>query len=346
MARTKHSRSDGGVAASDHRIPDHDFGGRFAWKKADLKTDDWRVAVTAESLLELETIASALPDFGGNIEGLKPDAFHWPATTEVMSEVKSRLDLGVGFAVLDRLPAERWAARTTKAIGWLLTSMLGPIVKQKLNGVRLYDVRDTGTPLSQGVRRSITNLEQEFHTDGGWLPETPEFIALVCVRQAASGGSSRVASLATAHKDLYARDPALLVPLYKPLWWDRQSEHEKGEPLCSRRPIYSWDGDRPNVRYYDDYVRKGHSLMNEQLDERTEAALVALREAMEDPANGFDFLLEPGQVEFANNRLIAHARDAFKDGEAGDYAGRLMVRLWVRRSGGLELEPAIVAADA
>ena len=67
---------------------------------------------------------------------------------------------------------------------------------------------------------------------------------------------------------------------------------------------------------------------------------------MEDPANGFNFLLRPGQVEFANNRVIAHARDAFEDGEGGDYAGRLIVRLWVRRTGGIEMESAIAATDA
>ena len=33
----------------------------------------------------------------------------------------------------------------------------------------LYDVRDTGRTLEYGVRRSITNLDLTFHTDGPWL---------------------------------------------------------------------------------------------------------------------------------------------------------------------------------
>lgn len=346
MAGSDRSRSDGGIALSDSAISDRNFGGRFAWKARDLTRTDWHVPLTSESLAELGSIASALADYDGNIEELAPDAFDWPATTELMTEVRSRLAVGVGAAVLDRLPVESWGARPAKAVGWLLTSLLGNIVKQKLNGARLYDVRDTGTTMGHGVRRSITNLEQELHTDGGWLPATPEFIALACIRKAARGGLNRLASLATAHSELYKRSPELLAALYRPLWWDRQAEHPPGEVPCSRRPMYAWDGDRPVVRYYDDYVRQGFRLMGEELDAPTDEALIALKSILEDPANFVEFAVQPGQIQFVNNQVIAHARTAFEDSESGEDTGRLMVRLWVRSSGGIEFEPAATATAA
>ena len=46
---------------------------------------------------------------------------------------------------------------------------LGQVVAQKVNGARFYDVKDTGQALGYGVRRSVTNLGQPFHTDGGNL---------------------------------------------------------------------------------------------------------------------------------------------------------------------------------
>ena len=100
-----------------------------------------------------------------------------------------------------------------------MTSLPGPVVGQKWGGTRIYDVKDIGTAMGHGVHRSITNLSQECHTNGGWLTQTPKIIAMTCLRQA---------------------------------------EHPKGEPKCSRHPVYAWSGNRRAVRYYDDYIRQGH----------------------------------------------------------------------------------------
>jgi len=39
-------------------------------------------------------------------------------------------------------------------------------------------VRDTGRTLEYGVRRSVTNLDLTFHTDGPWLDVPPHFVGL------------------------------------------------------------------------------------------------------------------------------------------------------------------------
>ena len=129
--------------------------------------------------------------------------------------------------------------------------------------------------------------------------------------------------------------PALLARLYEPLWWDRQAEHADGEPPCSRRPIFAAHAGGIEARYYDDYVKQGHRLMQSPLDESTLAALDALRAEIEAPEHCFDFYLRPGQIEFVNNRVIAHARTRFADGSG---QGRHLIRLWVRRAGGTALE--------
>ncbi len=85
--------------------------------------------------------------------------------------------------------------------------MLGPVVSQKWDGSRVYDVKDSGKELGYGVRRSVTNLEQPFHTDGGWLWKTPALVGLFCLESAEEGGLSRFVSLVTAHERLRERDP-------------------------------------------------------------------------------------------------------------------------------------------
>jgi alpha-ketoglutarate-dependent taurine dioxygenase len=256
-----------------------------------------------------------------------------PAWAEVMAQMRAKLITGRGFAVLDRVPVERYRCQEGQAIGWVLANLIGQVVAQKRDGTRLYDVRDTGKAIAHGVRRSVTNLEQEFHTDGGWLPLPPSFIGLYCLQPAAEGGLSRCASLITVHRALQDR-PHLLERLHQPFWWDRQAEHAPDDATYSRAPIYWREGERIFARYYDDYVRKGYALAGEALDDLGAAALEAMREASEADDNWLEFHLEEGQFLYVNNRQIAHSRTAFRD----DGARRHLMRFWNRDEGTPDLE--------
>ena len=331
------------TVAANSNMFDRAAGESLAWRAKDLKPGDWRVTVPEDVLEELDGLARALSHYEGPIEELTPASFELSATAELMARVGDRIDRGIGFALLDRLPIERWDEHTSKAVAFLVTSLLGPVVMQKWGGTRVYDVRDTGAAMGHGVRRSITNLAQEFHTDGGWLTETPEIIAMTCLRQAASGGTSRVANLADVHNILRARHGELVPELYRSFWWDRQAEHPKGEPQCSRHPIYAWNGRRLAVRYYDNYIRQGHRLMNAPLGRKAAAALDAMQAVLEEPENWIEFRLEPGQIECVNNRLLAHARTAFRNPTGVE--GRHILRLWVRRAGDIALEPGAPIND-
>ena len=247
--------------------------------------------------------------------------------------MRAKLVDGPGFAVLDRVPVGQYRRHEGQAIGWVLANLMGRVVAQKRDGTRLYDVRDTGKAMAHGVRRSITNLEQEFHTDGGWLLLPPSFVGLYCLQPAAEGGLSRCASLVTVHHAL-REYPELLDRLHQPFWWDRQAEHAPDDVTYSRAPIFWHAGERVFARYYDDYVRKGHALAGDPLDELGADALEAMREAIEAEGNWIEFLLEPGQFLYVNNRQIAHSRTAFRD----DDAKRHLMRFWNRDEGTPDLE--------
>lgn len=330
--------------ATKTKLPVRSIKDSFAWRSADLNPEDWLVEIGADALAELDTVAEALADYDGPLEDLAPDAFDWPATTDVMADVRRRLTDGIGFALLDRLPVERWNEKSSRGIAWMLNCFIATPIMQKKKGARLYDVRDTGVEKVHGVRRSITNLDQEFHTDGSWLALTPEFLSLVCLRQAAEGGGSCIASLVTAHNDMMEREPELWERLYGPYWWDRQAEHGSDAELATWRPIFEWDGERLMVRYYDDYVREGYRLMEAPVDDESDRALKAMRAIIEEPENSIEFRLQPGQVEFANNQLVAHGRSSFKDGDTQDKE-RLLIRFWLRTVGGIELDAELEPAS-
>jgi alpha-ketoglutarate-dependent taurine dioxygenase len=304
------------------------------WRRDDLVPENWLIALPASCVPELDAIAERVRADTPPITSLRPDGFALSACAEVMVTVRRRLSEGIGFAVLDRVPVERYGAPESQAIAWLLAQLLGQVVAQKWDGMRLYDVRDAGKALAHGVRRSVTNLEQQFHTDGGWLSRPPHFVGLFCVQPAASGGHSRCASLVTVHDELGSRAPELLERLYAPFWWDRQAEHDPGDVAWSEHPVFDRDDGTLVARYYDDYVHKGYALKGAVLDQAGAAALAALRELIEAPESWLEFRLAAGQFQYINNRQVAHSRTAFQD----DGARRHLLRLWNRDEGSPGLE--------
>ena len=308
-------------------------GNLLAWKRSDLRSRDWLEPVPIACTAEFEQIARVARGHSGPLAAFGSEQLELPACAGVMTRMRAKLEGGPGFAVLDRVPVERYRCQEAQAIGWTLANLIGRVVAQKRDGTRLYDVRDTGKAIAHGVRRSVTNLEQEFHTDGGWLPLPPSFVGLYCLQPAAEGGMSRCASLLTVHCSLRDR-PRLLERLHRPFWWDRQAEHAPDDVTFSRAPIYWHAGERIFARYYDDYVRKGYALAGEPLDRPGADALEAMRETIEAEDNWIEFHLDRGQFLYVNNRQIAHSRTAFRD----DGARRHLMRFWNRDEGTPDLE--------
>ncbi len=75
-----------------------------------------------------------------------------------MLQMKSILDDGVGFAVLDRLPMDDYPIETLLEIYWTLGQVIGRPVAQKWNGQMIYDVSDTGAEYAYGTRGSHTSV--------------------------------------------------------------------------------------------------------------------------------------------------------------------------------------------
>jgi alpha-ketoglutarate-dependent taurine dioxygenase len=307
-----------------------------SWTRESISPEGWLIPLPADCVGELDEVAAAVRATPRPVDTLDPADFSLRACTAVMASVRAKLETDTGLAVVDRFPVERYSQAENLAIGWLLAAMLGQVVAQKANGTRLYDVKDSGQALGYGVRRSVTNLGQPFHTDGGWLWKAPAFVGLFCLESAMEGGLSRFVSLVTAHHELRRRRPDLLARLYQPFHWDRQGEHAPDAPRVSRQPVFEFEGGTLASRYYEDYVRNGSKMAGEELDDEGAQALAALREIVDDPANWVEFRIEKGQLQYLNNRQFAHSRTAFKDPGPGQ--GRHMLRLWNRDEGTWHLE--------
>jgi alpha-ketoglutarate-dependent taurine dioxygenase len=312
-----------------------------AWSAADIAPGAWIQTLSPEVLKEIMAYVNAkvgtpLPGEPGGPDQLAAGELG-PHTHAFMERVRQQIEEGIGFVVIDRFPVEEMTLEQCRWAAWTSFSLVGRVVDQKHTGTRLYDVMDTGVQHAYGVRRSITNLEQEFHTDAPWLPLPPQWVCLFCRSPAAKGGRSRLLSLVTAYNILVEEHPDAVRRLFQDFRWDRQAEHEPDEEKASRRPVFYYDHGVLNVRYYHDYVLSGQQLMGEPLDPEGQAALDALRAIVERPELWLEFTLEAGQFLFVQNRRLAHSRTAFEDTDS-KAPKRHYFRLWNRTEGSLRLE--------
>ncbi len=250
----------------------------------------------------------------------------------LMSQVRHQLCVGPGIAVIDALPMEDLGDDLATEIYWILGQLINPTVAQKWDGTMLYHVRDTGDQYQYGVRGSYTNVELVFHTDNAFAVAPPEQVGLLCLRPALSGGVSRFCSLYTVHNLLLEQAPQALERLYHSLLWDRQAEHAADAPKVLRAPMFHFDGQNLRVRANVSLVRKGYALAEQELDTETSDALEALESITSDPKLWFELPIERGQMQYLNNREIAHYRSHFEDSPQPGLK-RHLLRTWHRSHG-------------
>lgn len=310
---------------------DAEIAGITAWRRDDLRPEEWRLPVPPEVLAELEAVVAALRAHPVPVLMLSAADFALAATRRFMGRVHAQLRDGIGFAVLHRLPVERWSKEEAKSVYWLLSQMIERPVAQAYRGTMLYDVWDTGQDTGPRTRADVTNDDLSWHTDYGFN-HPPPYLGLLVLGTAKSGGESGVASLHAGHNVLRARRPDLLARLYRPFAWNRQGEHPEGDPVCSWNPIFSVIGGEVRARFNKFLQPVGYRLLGREIDAEGMEALQMLHDVLSEPGMQAEFVLEAGQVQYVNNARIAHRRTGFQDWDEPERK-RHLVRIFLRDEG-------------
>jgi alpha-ketoglutarate-dependent taurine dioxygenase len=244
--------------------------------------------------------------------------------------VRTALETGRGFAVLRGLPRDRYSPLEMQACYWLVGGLLGQPVEQNVQGTLLYDVRDTGQDVRYGARFSVTNAESTFHTDNSFGSGIADYVGLLCLQAAKTGGLSQLVSGYSVHNELLAHYPDFLEVLYQPVHIDRRGGVRPGETPTAQEPVLSWGEGGLMYRYLRFWIESGHDRVGQPLSTAQRKALDALDEVLNNPALRVEFALAPGDMYFINNRWILHNRTAFEDYTEPEQR-RHLVRLWLRR---------------
>ena len=317
----------------DLSVPNRPIEGPSAWVRADIRPEDWQVELDAACLGEIRRTVDDLRAYPLPTVVLGAQDFAMPACREAMTRARTMLAAGVRFAIVDRLPLDEMSAGEATAIYWLLSSLIARPVAQKLDGTLIYDVLDTGQEAlpGSGVRPDKTNIEIRFHNDNAYNDSPPDYVGLLCLRRAMSGGHSRVISFHTAFNQMLTHCPERLGRLYEPFWFDRQREFHPDESPIFAAPVFD-DRAELKARFSVHQINSGYAMRGEPVDEAGAAALSAMLDIFEDDALSADFDLEPGQMQFVDNRALGHSRTAFVDYPDAAQK-RHLVRLWLRDRG-------------
>lgn len=308
--------------------------GAQAWTKATLKDGEWQMNVPDVVLGEIRAMLAVMRGDPLPMLLQTPEMYHLPEATKFFQRAKSIMDDGAGFVLIDRIPVEEMSEDEARSIYWVLSKLIGRPVAQKWNGTPMMDVRDTGkkpTPGS-GVRLSQTSVDLAYHSDNAHNDAPAEYVGLLMLQAAKEGGLSRVMSFYTVHNYLLKNHPDKLKRLYKPIFWDRMREHRPDDSLLFNAPIFKYEDGKLSARLGVIQIRNAYAMVEGGMDQATEEAIAALEEAFQDEAAVAEMTMEPGQMQFLNNRSIGHSRTEFVDHDEPTRK-RHLLRVWLRDSG-------------
>lgn len=248
---------------------------------------------------------------------------------DLARELLHRLDNdALGAAIVDRLPSERYNDLDNRRICGMFSSFVGQLMEQNFAGITLYDVKNTNPKNPDRVRKSITNHAQPYHTDGGWHRKPAKYVGLYCVRNATSGGGSKITSMLSAFTSLQEMHPEQMQTLLEHHPWDMQGEHPSQEKGFLMNPMFEIHDNQFLSRYYESYVRSGYRIKGDELPEQLDLALHTLRDTIHNQPN-VRFEMISGQFQYLNNWTALHSREAFNDTkQTPEDETRHVIRVW------------------
>jgi len=302
--------------------------GPMVWKGAELAKDrSWihelsndEVAALDEAVFKIKALGKTCPDFG-------KDDFSIPAWTKTLTDLTDELENGRGFLVMRGLPVERYSEEEINILYYGIGLNLGIPVRQNPKGDLLGTVMNVGNPEDKATRVYETNSDLPFHTDPS------DVVGLLCVRKAETGGVSRLVSVAAVYNEMLEKFPEYLGLFYRPWYYAHL-----GEDLPSLSPLFSYNEGKLGFRYLRQYIELGHEIMGMPLS-RVEAEALDLFDSIAQKEDlRLDMLLEPGDLQWANNYTVLHSRTRFEDLDDPLFR-RKKLRLWLKMPNARKLAP-------
>jgi len=302
--------------------------GPAAWKGRDIAGDGaWMHVLSGSAIDAIDAALAGVKARGLRFPDFSREDFPIAGLAAELARLADELENGRGFLLLRGLPVERYTDDEIAIVYYGLGLHLGVPVRQNPKGELLGSVMNVGDPTQKTTRVYETNLYLPYHSDPS------DVVGLLCLRKARTGGLSSLVSVAAVYNEILAKHPEYLGLYYRPMYFAHLCE-----PLPSLSPIFSHHQGKLSCRYLRQYIELGHEIRNQPLSRVEIEALDLFDAVIHREDIRLDMMLEPGDLQFANNYAVLHSRTGFEDHD-DPALRRRMLRLWLKMPNARPLAP-------
>lgn len=302
-------------------------GGPAAWDAAALGSDRrWELRLAPEAAHELAALARLRAAGGHDLRTLQIGSDDLPRLRAQLAPHAGELLRGRGVLLVRGVPIQGVDPAELRQQIWILGRLFGTGVAQNRRGDLLGDVIDLSDQQASA---------RPFQNGGGLIMhrDPVDVVGLLCVRHARAGGLSRIVSALRIHDLMHAQRPDLLARLYRGFVYHRLDEDRgPGDAEFTPHPVPVFERDMQDgvgCFFIPGPIRRA-GRAGHPIDAAGEEALQYFVALSERPGVYYDMDLEPGDLQFLNNRTVLHGRTDYEDFPVFEQR-RYMMRLWLMR---------------
>ena len=280
----------------------------------------WSYQITESDVDELAQAVTLFKKSGLPIVDVNRETFPLGTLATTLADVRRELLDGRGMVMLQKFPIDRMD-REEVAIAYLgIGSYIGNKMIQNASGHVIGHVRDIGKDYA--VERGYgTRAELRFHADGC------DYVGLLCLQSAKSGGESRVASSVTVYNTILAQRPDVIETLMGDFYRTNNGDVTKGERPWFSQPVFSFTQGYFSAMGVGSTIEKAQLLPDvPELTPRQLEAIKIYRDTV--AACALDMPFVPGDIQLLNNLVMLHSRRSFEDWPE-PARKRHLLRLWL-----------------
>jgi hypothetical protein len=296
----------------------------LAWNGSDFaRRDDWIMRLDEGHIAELETAARAVTARRLGFREITVADFPLPRLGPALVALRPELRSGRGFVLVKGLSVSRYEPEMLRRIYVGMGTHLGIPVSQSYRGDYLGEVKDYREPGNERPYRRGGAIDM--HRD------PCDIVGLLCYRKAKSGGLSRVTSAAAVWNVFVAERPDLVPALLEGFrLYVTQDDRNTASPVTPTRiPVLTLDPDGIlHCTFIAELAQWAVEKAGEPWPQNGPEAIALFREIANREGIFLDMAIEPGDIQFLNNRTTIHGRTDYEEWPEPERQ-RIMFRLWL-----------------
>lgn len=304
--------------------------GPAVWDRKEMENDpSWSFEMPPQARAELHHCLKQFDADMVELDSLTMNDFPMPSLDAISSDMRDQLSCGRGLVKISGFEVSNYSLAETKLAFIGLSLHLGIPVSQSYRGDYVGEVIDRKDP--DDSRRYHNGGEFIMHRD-----PTSDVVGLLAIRRGKTGGESRLISSGMVHNVLLQEHPELMQTIYDGFPYMRTTPDRGKSKLYTqhRIPAFKFHPSGEMLAHYipgfSEFYQERDGLAADHIEV---VAQTAIKEVLWNrPELYLETMMQPGDMQFVNNRLLMHARADYEDWDEPEKY-RLLLRVWLMLAG-------------